>query len=101
MALSAAAKEALYLRQLLRELHYLQLESTIIYEDNQSCISMPTTRRFMLDQSILMFGITLFGSVYSLRKSRWYIYLPRICSQIYTPKDYLMFALNVYGVVCR
>ncbi|ODQ69604.1 hypothetical protein LIPSTDRAFT_32455, partial [Lipomyces starkeyi NRRL Y-11557] len=40
MALSEAATEALYLRQLLRELHYSQLVPTVIYENNQSYISM-------------------------------------------------------------
>eukprot|EP00961_Rhodomonas_salina_P253661 3428173-Rhodomonas_salina.1 len=47
MAAARAAQEALYLRHLLLDLGYEQMEPTVIYEDNQACIAMsknPTQR---------------------------------------------------------
>eukprot|EP00873_Tetraselmis_striata_P010162 jgi/Tetstr1/430426/TSEL_020236.t1 len=40
MALCAAVCEALFLRELLRELCCAQSEATVIFEDNQSCIAL-------------------------------------------------------------
>eukprot|EP00873_Tetraselmis_striata_P038026 jgi/Tetstr1/458290/TSEL_044776.t1 len=43
MALGAAVCEALFLRELLRELCCAQSEATVIFEDNQSCIALTRT----------------------------------------------------------
>eukprot|EP00961_Rhodomonas_salina_P151570 2040403-Rhodomonas_salina.1 len=40
MAAARAAQEALYLRHLLRDLCFEQMAPTVIFEDNQACISM-------------------------------------------------------------
>ncbi len=40
LAAGRAAQEALYLRHLLRDLGYEQMNPTVIYEDNQACIAM-------------------------------------------------------------
>ena len=40
MALSSAAQEAVWIRELISELGNLQSQPTLIYEDNQSAISM-------------------------------------------------------------
>jgi ribonuclease HI len=40
MAAAAAVQEALHLRQLLKDIDYVQHGATIIYEDNQACIAM-------------------------------------------------------------
>ena len=40
VALSHAVQEAIWLRHLLKDLGYLQLEATPIYEDNQACIKI-------------------------------------------------------------
>jgi hypothetical protein len=40
MALCAATKEAVWLRTLLKELGHEQQQPTVIYEDNQACISL-------------------------------------------------------------
>ena len=43
MSVSSAAQEAIWLRHILQELDFKQEAPTIIYEDNQSCISMSKT----------------------------------------------------------
>lgn len=40
MAAARAAQEAMYLRHLLQDLGYEQMEPTVIFEDNQACIAM-------------------------------------------------------------
>jgi hypothetical protein len=40
VALCHAVQEAIWLRHLLKDLGYLQLEATPIYEDNQACIKI-------------------------------------------------------------
>ena len=40
MALSEACQESIWLRRLLADLKCVQHEPTVIYEDNQSCISL-------------------------------------------------------------
>ena len=40
VALAAEIQEVKYLRQLLEDMGYKQMESTLIYEDNRACILM-------------------------------------------------------------
>ena len=42
MALSAAVSEAIWIRGLLQDLHQIQNEAAIIFEDNKGCIGMAT-----------------------------------------------------------
>ena len=46
ISLSTATQEVLWLRTFLHELGYPQLSSSIIYEDNKSCIDIATNNRF-------------------------------------------------------
>ena len=46
MALSSAAQEAVWIRELISELGNLQSQPTLIYEDNQSAISMAKNPQF-------------------------------------------------------
>ncbi len=46
IALSSATQEAMWLRQLISELRSEPTEATVIYEDNQSAISMSKNAQF-------------------------------------------------------
>lgn len=46
VALCEASQEAVWLRRLLSDLDEMQLQSTIIFEDNQSCIKQLQTEKF-------------------------------------------------------
>lgn len=74
IAASRAAQEALYLRHLLRDLGYEQVEATTIYEDNDACIAMskhPVQRdkcRHFDSRDNFLHDLTAKGHVLLLRK---------------------------------